>query len=189
MSANPAVASAEHKLCGRVAERDGLLPGERPGPASEDPLPFMAGADCPILGCGLGHRPRRGPAPPGASLPRAEEESFWRSRDLPLSGSCLLFRDFCCRRRWQRGDRAGVGGRSELPWTTQALGLAGLPGSAFRRVPPVPSPFTLRPAPPQRRHHPGRVGPPALSRVKPSGLSALPRLLQPLPLVPWVLRA
>lgn len=140
---------------------------------------------------GMWPRPQTTPGP-GASWrvpPRAEEESFWRSQDLPLSGSCLLFRDFCCRSRWQRGDRAGVGGGSELPWTTQALGLAGLPGSAFRRVPPVPSPFTLRPGPPQPRHHPGRVGPPALSRVKPSGLSALPRLLQPLPLVPRVLRA
>lgn len=121
--------------------------------------------------------------PPGPSLPGRGAESrsglahgsFWPGLDLPLSGSCLLFRVCCCCCYWRRrGDGVGWGPGQSCRRRHRC------PDSLAFRVclPPVPPPRPrLRPSP---RPRPRPLGPhadravlPSLSPVKPSGLGAL----------------
>lgn len=90
--------------------------------------------------------------PPGPSLPGRWGESrsglghgsFWPGLDLPLSGSCLLFRVCCCCYWRRRGDGVGWGPGQSCRRRHRC------PDSlAFRvRLPPVPPPRPPSPPPP-----------------------------------------
>lgn len=136
---------------------------------------------------GLGSTAQRGPrlpVPPSPlqrkrrSGPGLAQGSFWPCRDLPLSG--VVFFSLCfvvviiVVVETGRGRGAGQSRRRDTGARTRWPSRVCFP-PGFPRC--LRSSSSAHPRPPQPRHRPGGVVLPSLSSVKPSGLSALPRLL------------